>query len=247
MKISAIILIAFVLFIILTPGILFYIPSKKSKLIATIVHGSIFAVILTFIISIALNQEGLDAYNIYNSPVISNNNSISNESESKEINNQLNYNLEEENNLSEEQNNQLSYNLEDQDNQLGNNLEEEEEEDKQFSNNLIEEEGDNEINLTQCMCPKPLDDQKYDNLKIDVSEYESQGNIKIKNKTYSAFNPSDPSVGCTDNDYYNNCSGRVCKCPKNTIIGKKGGTYKNYYNQCKYNFGGINNIDSCNT
>jgi hypothetical protein len=97
------------------------------------------------------------------------------------------------------------------------------------------------------MCPKPLSNKEYDNFSIDISNYESTGNIKIKNKDYNSFSPADPSVGCTENDYYNNCGGKVCKCPKSTPIGKHGGTFKNYYNQCKYDFGGTHNIDSCNT
>lgn len=46
-----ILFITFILFIILTPGVLLYIPSKKSILYAAIIHSIIFTFILYMIIN----------------------------------------------------------------------------------------------------------------------------------------------------------------------------------------------------
>lgn len=239
MKITAIILIAFILFIILSPGILLVIPLKKNKLLITVVHGIIFAIILTFIITIFINQEGVIVSDGTSRSIVVNNNLISEESAPQQIfpeSNQINYEVT-----------QLPKSI--TNNQLNDNLTKED--DATMNNYLSDEENfesnNDQSSSYQCMCPKPLDDKDYKGLKIDVSEYESKGNIKIKNKTYAAFNPSDPSVGCTDKDYFNNCGGKVCDCPKKTTLGKKKGTYRNYYGQCDYDFGGMYNIDSCNT
>lgn len=48
-----ILFITFILFIILTPGVLLYIPSKKSILVAAVIHGIIF----TFILAIIINSK----------------------------------------------------------------------------------------------------------------------------------------------------------------------------------------------
>ena len=39
---------AFVLFIVLTPGILFYFPKHKSKIVTNLFHALVFAIIWTF-------------------------------------------------------------------------------------------------------------------------------------------------------------------------------------------------------
>lgn len=39
---------AFVLFIVLTPGILFYFPQHKSKIVTNLFHALVFAIIWTF-------------------------------------------------------------------------------------------------------------------------------------------------------------------------------------------------------
>ena len=56
-----ILFITFILFIILTPGVLLYIPSKKSILYAAVIHGIIF----TFILSIIINSKLFNLDNEY--------------------------------------------------------------------------------------------------------------------------------------------------------------------------------------
>jgi len=152
---------AFILFILLTPGVLLYIPSKKCILTASIVHGIIFTVLLAIIINLFPNK---------------------------------NY--------------------------------------ESFDNKYSDD--------SYCTCPRKISGKKYGKMKIDESNYETRGVIKVNGKSYNQFKPKSGDY-CKDKDYYDNCGGKKCKCPKGSV--KK--YYKSYYNQCRRDFGGINGIESC--
>ena len=156
-----ILLSAFILFVLLTPGVLLFIPSKKCILTASIVHGIIFTVLLAIVINLIPNKNYESFYN---------------------------------------------------------------------------------SNDYKCMCPLPLPNKKYGKLKIDTSNYYNKGIIKVGEKKYNSFSPSDPEKGCTYKETLKHCGGKKCRCPKGSLHRR----YRNYYKQCTYDFGGLNNIHNCN-
>jgi hypothetical protein len=109
-----------------------------------------------------------------------------------------------------------------------------------FTNKNNEYESFYNSDDSYCTCPRKISGKKYGKLKIDESRYENSGVIKVNGISYNQFKQKKGDY-CKEKDYYNNCGGKKCKCPKGSV--KK--YYKSYYNQCRRDFGGINGIESC--